>query len=883
MRLAIVATAMCLSLVGLAVASDVEASIRKPINIPAEALGPALKTLAEDRGFQVVFRSEVVGSARTHGASGNLTTAEALSRLLEGTDLVYSYLDETTVTIIPRAELLLQSTADAPDTATQADAFSAPDKEAKKGDAFRVARADQSSSASSSTASNAAQSASEPGANAAKLEEVIVSAQKRSERLQDVPVPVTVLDADTLAERDQNRLQDYFEQIPGLSMTNGGGGLQTLALRGVITGVSANPTVAVTIDDVPFGSSTQIGGGNFDFPDMDPSDLERIEVLRGPQGALYGADSMGGLIKFVTMDPSTDAPSGRLQILGDDVYHGELGYGLRGAVNVPLSDTFAIRASGFTRRDPGYIDNVLTDQNDANRVDVDGGRLSALWRLSDTLSLKLSALLQNTNGYGNQAVDATLEANGTLQQPLYGYQEQSRLRGTEGYNAEVSLYTATLNAKLGNLDFISISGYGIEKSGSVIDFTGAYGGPASECPANCPASQQYYGVAAADNVSASVTRKFTQEIRLSSASGQTLEWLAGAFYAHEDTPNDNASNAADATTGSPVGLLIDLNYPSTFSEYALFGDLTVHFTDRFDVQVGGRESENRQVYNETDTGPLVPAYYGEMSPYVNPTERTSGNAFTYLLTPRFKFSPDLMVYARFTSGYRPGGNNYNAFVDNVPANYEPDKTNDYELGIKGELFDRALTFDAAAYYIAWKKVQIALISQSGIYDANAGDAKSQGLELSVKARPAKGLTIAAEASLNDAELTQNLPPASTAFGSAGDRLPYSSPFSGSLAVDQDIALPSNWTGFVGGSFSYVGARESEFATNPSTPRIRFPAYTDVDLHAGTRYATWTINLFVNNVANEHGVLGGGPNYAESAYYAVYVQPRTVGLSVTKTF
>jgi iron complex outermembrane recepter protein len=882
MRIAIVVTALCISAVGLSVASNVEAAIRKSVEIPAEGLGPALKTLAKDLGFQVVFRSEVVGSARTRGASGDLTVTEALSQLLEGTDLAYLYLDDRTVTIVPRAELARQSIADPPQFETQA-AVSDPDKEAQKSDSLRLAQANQGSSSGSSTLSTPPQSNSSEAANATKLAEIIVTAQKRSERLQDVPVPVTVLNADTLAERDQIRIQDYFAQVPGLNLTNGGGGLQTLALRGVITGVSANPTVAVTIDDVPFGSSTQIGGGNFDAPDIDPSDLERIEVLRGPQGALYGADSMGGLIKYVTKDPSTEEFSGRVQVLGNDVYHGELGYGVRGAVNVPLSDTFAIRASAFTRRDPGFIENILTGQNDVNRVDVDGGRLSALWRPSDSISLKLGALYQSTTGYGNQAVDATLDADGTLRQPLYGYQEQSRLRGTEGYSSQDSLYTATLTAKLGGLDFISISGYGIDKSVAVIDYTGAYGGPASQCPDNCAPSQQYYGVAAADNVGASVTRKFTQEFRVSSIGTQTLEWLLGAFYTHESTPNDNAANAADSTTGSPVGLLIDYNDPSTFSEYALFGDLTVHFTDKFDIQFGGRESENRQIYNETDSGPLVPVYFGESSPFVNPTERSSGNAFTYLLTPRFKLSPDLMVYARFTSGYRPGGNNYNAFVDNVPANYAPDKTNDYELGVKAKLFDGALTFDAAAYYIAWKRVQLALVGPTGVYDANAGDAKSQGLELSLKARPAQGLTLGAEASLNEAVLTQDLPPSSTAIGSAGDRLPYSSPFSGSLSVDQDIALVSNWTGFLGASFSYVGARESEFVTNPAVPRIRFPAYTDFDLRAGTRYDTWTVGLFVNNVANQHGVLGGGPNYAESAYYAVYVQPRTLGLSVTKTF
>ncbi len=858
------------------------------INIPSGDLGTALDLLAKQTGADLVYRPEQVRGLRTRGVKGQLSTGEAVVKLLKGTPLASST-DSTGAMLIAAplaADVAMSSraTASEPNGAQGGDSKSDDSKAGRSfGDSFRVAQVAQGSAASPSTVTNAQSSTSESATGAATLQEVVVTAQKRSERLQEVPVPVTVLDAVTLADRDQNRLQDYFAQIPGLSMTNGGGGLQTLALRGVITGVSANPTVAVTIDDVPFGSSTQIGGGNFDFPDMDPSDLERIEVLRGPQGALYGADSMGGLIKFVTKDPSTDELTGRVQVLGDDVYHGEFGYSVRGAVNLPLSDTVALRASAFTRRDPGYIDNILTDQNDVNRVDVYGGRLSVLWKISDGVSLKLGALVQNTQGFGNQAVDALIEPDGTLQQPLYGYQQQARMRGTEEYSAKVSLYTAILTAKLDGIDFISITGYGTDSSIAGIDFTGAYGGPASLCPAACPPSQQYYGVSGAENTGASETRKITQEFRLTSPNGQRLEWLVGAFYTHETTPNDNAADAVDPVTGAPVGLLIDLNDPSTFSEYALFGDVTYHLTDRFDIQLGGRDSENRQIYNETDSGPLIPLYFGEASPFVNPTERTSGNAFTYLVTPRFRISPDLMVYARFTSGYRPGGNNYNAFLDGVPPNYAPDKTTNYELGVKGELFEHALTFDAAAYYIAWKRVQIALISQSGVYDANAGDAKSQGLELSVKARPTTGLTIAFEASLTDAELTQALPASSTAFGLAGARLPYSSPFSASLSVDQDIPLPNRWVGFVGGSFSYVGARLSEFTTSASEPRIRFPAYDDLDLRAGARRDTWTYNLFVNNVANRHGVLGGGPNYAESAYYGVYAQPLTVGLSVAKTF
>ena len=186
---------------------------------------------------------------------------------------------------------------------------------------------------------------------------------------------LTALDAQTLVDNNQVRLQDYFATVPGLTLnaaTNGNAGTQSFAIRGITTGAS-NPTVGVTIDDVPYGSSTQLANGELFVPDIDPSDLSQVEVLRGPQGTLYGASSIGGLIKFVTAVPSTDQVSGRVQVMGDDVLDGGAGYAVRGDLNVPLSDTVAIRASGFARQDPGHIENVITRATERNEANVTGG------------------------------------------------------------------------------------------------------------------------------------------------------------------------------------------------------------------------------------------------------------------------------------------------------------------------------------------------------------------------------------------------------------------------------------------------------------------------------------------------------------------------------
>jgi iron complex outermembrane receptor protein len=868
MRLTL-AVAACLTLGGLAAAGNATAAIRKQTDIPAEGLAPALSALAKDRDFQIVYVTEEIANVRTEGAVGEFTTEEALKKLLIGTGLTYRYLDDKTVTVGSAKMSRERSGSAAKITSSGSPDDANANQEGKKSSSgeFRVAQVDQGKDSGRSSVGEH-NSASQEG-----LQEIIVTAQKKSERLQDVPVPVTVLNTDALAENNLNRLQDYFASVPGLSLTSQGNGMQSLAIRGITTGTGTNPTVGITIDDVPYGSSQSYGGGSLLYPDIDPSDLARIEVLRGPQGTLYGADSIGGLIKYVTLDPSTTEFSGRVQMLGDDVEHGNMGYGLRAAVNIPISDTFAIRASGFTRRDAGYIDNVTTGQTDVNQTDIYGGRVSALWRPSEIVSLKLSAMLQKTYADGS----AEINTNSSLE-PTLGLFQQTAMPGTGQWNSEAQLYTAKLQAKLAGLDFVSISAFSTNNYSSVIDSSLAY----------AYFSHNIFQVSGAAAVSSIETQKFTQEFRLSSPGLENLDWMLGAFYTHENSPSPGYASANNATTGAPVGVLVKYDESVELSEYSMFADLTLHFTDRFDLQFGGRESENRQTYNETDTGPIVTTY-APSSPYVQPSERVSGSAFTYLVTPRFKISPDLMLYARAASGYRVGGLNLEAALSQIPPSYSPDKTNSYEIGIKTDWLDHILTVDASLFYIAWKQIQISLINPITLstYYANGGDAKSEGLEVSLQVRPTPGLIISAEGSWENAELTQNFPVTASAIGSAGDRLPFSSRLAGSLTVDQDIVHSGGVTGYVGGTLSYVGGRQGDYVSSftPTQPRLQFPGYVAANLHGGARYASWDFSLFFNNVADKRGILGGNPtsSLGSSGYFATIIQPRTVGLSVTRAF
>lgn len=866
MRLSVVAACLSLCLIGFSSADDAHASIRKETNIPAEGLGPALNALAKDRNFQIVYVTEEIANVRTEGAVGELTTDEALKRLLNGTGLTHRYLDDRTVTIGSPITPQGHSDRASKTTSTSSDEANSPEEGKKSSSGgFRLAQVDQGKSSGVSSLGNQTSNSQENSTSvSAGLSEIIVTAQKREERLQDVPVPVTVIRAESLSASNQPRLEDYYTKIPGLSLTLlGNGDVPSVSIRGLTTGGNTNPTVGIVVDDVPYGASISPGISP-SAPDIDPADLARVEVLRGPQGTLYGADSIGGLLKFVTVDPSTEAVSGHIQAGFSDVrYGGDLGYVFRGGVNVPLSDSLAVRASAFKEVAPGYIDNIQAGQPDANRRDNYGGRLSSLWRPSETFSLKLSALLQHSDRAGQDETDARLGS-----QLAY-----NALPNSGGYDRDTQAYSATINAKLGKISLVSATGYNVDKVGSDMDATLISGGLFSKY------ANMKFGVTGSVEPVTTKTNKFTQEVRLSIPLAERLDWMIGGFYTDEKIVSGADFLAANASTGAVAGTLLALDIPSSFDEYAAFTDFTYHATDRFDVQFGGRWSENTQTFTTTRSGVLVPVFYGGVS--VVPEVHSKDTPVTYLVTPRFRVSPDLMVYARLASGYRPGGPNVSCGAPGVPqCQYDADKTQNYEIGVKGDLWERNLSFDASAYYIDWKNVQIAALTPTGLsYRGNDGRAKSQGVELSLEARPYDGLTVSAWIAVNDAKLTA-VPPTSTLGGAPGDRLPYSSPFSGNLSLNQKFPLGTNTTGFIGGSLSYVGDRKGQFS---QTARATFPGYMQADLLAGVEHGSWTLDTYVNNVADKRGVLKSGALDSLLPYYVTYIRPRTIGLSLTKSF
>jgi outer membrane receptor protein involved in Fe transport len=607
-------------------------------------------------------------------------------------------------------------------------------------------------------------------------------------------------------------------------------------------------------------------------PDIDPADLERIEVLRGPQGTLYGSNTLGGLVKFVTTPPDSTHAYGRVRAGVSSVEDGGTGSDVHAMVNLPLAvDKLALRVNAYQRHDPGYVDNVATGKSDVNRAKVSGGRAQLLWTPSEKVSLRLSALAQNLRSDGGGLIDGGVDVDAVTLKPIHGDLQQSHSPGTGLFRLKYRLYDASLNADFGGAKLFSSTSYGTLDMHSVADITAAYG-PLLNPLFGLPNG----GYSLANPMSLD---KFTQEVRLQSPETQTLEWRAGVFYTREKTNAHQSINSFDATTGEPIALptLADLSLgPAIFSEWAAYGDLTWHVTSRFSMLVGARYTSDRTTYSQTGNGLVVgPTQF---------TIRGSDNPTTYLLNPSFRFSDDLMVYGRIASGFRPGGPNVGVPPGlGAPLTFGPDKLVSYELGLKSTVMQRRMTFDVSAFYIDWSQIQLTVVSGGIGFMGNGGKASSQGVEAAWQYAPVHGLLLSANATWTDARLDADTPPG--LFGYKNDALPYVPKWNANLGVDYDFPLAAGWSGFVGGSYRYVGERKTDFAAAPG-PRMDVPDYDGIDLRAGVNRGNWTFKAYVKNLTNERGIASLGSETTDphaSPFAAVYVPPRTLGVSVSVDF
>ena len=731
------------------------------------------------------------------------------------------------------------------------------------------------------TPARAAQSVSPTPAAASPVdpaasEQIVVTAQKRTQLLIDVPQSISVVTGSALEADHANGFADYLKLVPGLQLDEETPGAGRLIIRGVNTGGVAS-TVGVYMDETPFGSSSGLVNGAVLAGDFDTFDLDRIEVLRGPQGTIYGASSLSGVVKFVTRAPSTKAVIVRGRAGVEAVDGGNTGYSGNLVVNAPLGPTVAVRASGYYRKDGGFIDSIGSGGSDVakniNGSKIFGGRAALLFRPSSAVSFKLTALAQNIEADAPSIV----ESDPVTLNRLYGGLTQSQFI-PQFTNVKYRVYNGTGNFDLGFAELTSSTSYSTQKQRIRIDLTNSLS----------PLIGFFFGTPnELFEGQHTNSTKFTQEVRLSAQSAQ-VDWLVGGYYTHEKGAIIQDFVAVVPGTLTPItGLptLAHAEVSSVYRELAGFADATIHLSRQFDLEFGGRLSHNKQSAHQVSDGVLAGGFNDL------PVNRSSEQVFTYSVAPRFKLGANASLYARVAKGFRPGGPN--VLPPGAPvalASYESDSVVSYEAGFKAQSGDNRFSIDAAAFHIDWKNIQLfAVVSGFGI-NANGGGARSDGFEFTATARPARGLTLSANGAYTDARLTKD----TQVGGLDGDQLPFTPKFSLGLNGDYAWSLSSAVSAHLGASMRHLsqqsGAFDATYRATYGHQRI-VRSYDIVDLSAGVGFGKVAIDAYVKNLGNSHGVtsttgtvvFGAFPIYPGGAIGTGVIRPRTIGVSLTASY
>lgn len=735
--------------------------------------------------------------------------------------------------------------------------------------------------------------------NAATLDRVVVTANKRVENIRDVAASISVIGERQLENLGASSLADYAAFIPGLQVQdNGTPGQTSVTLRG-IANLSSGATVATYIDEVPVGSSGIYQGANTLMLDVLPYDISRVEVLRGPQGTLYGAGAIGGLLKYVTRAPDLDGDELRLGFGMRSTQDGGEAWNARFGASVPLiQDRLGLRISFARNGLPGYTDNAVDGRKDINDSEQIGARAALFWD-GDAFDLNLSLLEQRITAdeRGGTALDPD-----TLQ-PLFG-DNVDRTWQPQPFSKKLTLASLSLDWDLGWANAVSATGWSQTDTMTQLDSTIQFG----------VVADQLLGLPDPGSSNVRYTfdmDKVTQEFRLSSKSGGPFEWLVGVFYTKEDALQSQLvwlgqldGSPLQAPFDSMYSTLANLALPSTYKELAVFANGSWRIGERFKIDAGIRQARNEQWFSQNVSEGIL-LEIGD-----DPGE-SSEDVFTWSISPQFKVGDDSMVYARIATGYQPGGPN--VALEGIPPQVDSSMLTSYELGLKSQFADQRVQLDVAAFRIDWEDVQVAT-SFNGVGGlVNGGEATSKGVELSSSFRATDQWTVGFNVAYTKADVKNDFEPTvipQDGFdvilntGLAGDRMPYVPELSWALTTEYAFATGGGFSGQVGAALRGVGDRvntttERQRITAPGDPStllaedeitapVELDSYRALDLYAGIGRGNWELRVYANNVTNEGawssltalGSAFGGPNVQMAA---VPIRPRTFGIEFDYRF
>ena len=730
--------------------------------------------------------------------------------------------------------------------------------------------------------------------------DILVTAQKREENLQDVPIAITALGTERLDELQVNDFTDYARQVPSISFQTAGPGFSNVYFRGVASGENANhsaslPSVGTYLDEQPITTTTGA-------LDVHVFDVARVEALAGPQGTLYGASSQAGTIRIITNKPDTSGLYGEANVELNNVTHGGWGYMGEAFVNAPISDRAAFRVVGWYRKDAGYIDNVpgtlvfpiMQYDDDGNLVNLPG----------DDKTLSNAAFAEedynDIETYGARAaLKIDLDDNWTILPQVMGqkqvsngsFAQESGLGEWETmqFNPERSddrwfQAALTVEGKIGNLDMTYAGAYmrrSIDGQSDYVDYAYFY-------DALFGYATYFYdndGNQLTPNQYIDFSDRFTKqshELRFATPGDKPVRLIGGLFYqrqTHNIEQNYIVPGLTDVFvvpgTDSDIWLTKQLRVDR---DYAVFGEASWDVTPQLTLTAGGRifkyKNSLKGFFGFSDnysSGTGVAGCFGPPvvagSPCTNLDKTTSDTDFIHRLNATYKFNDDALVYATWSRGFRPGGINRRG---TLPP-YGPDFIDNYELGFKTSWADNRIRLNGAVYQLDWSGIQLSFLGENGLTEIrSAGNARIRGAELDLYARAAEGLTFSVGAAFNDAEITDDFclfanedadctmagpdGDPNEVLAPAGTRLPITARFKANALARYEFTLGGLQAHFQG-NLLHEGSRTSDLRLLERSLLGRLDSYTTVDLSTGVTNGRWSAELYVKNLFDVNGALG----------------------------
>ncbi|WP_454798351.1 TonB-dependent receptor [Novosphingobium lindaniclasticum] len=741
--------------------------------------------------------------------------------------------------------------------------------------------------------------------------DIVVTALRRASRVQDTPIAITALSEKSLQNLGATGIADIVRQVPGLNLIAGESGRTRISIRGIQT--AGESTVGLYYGETPLtgpsGTSSDPSGVT---PNLNLFDVERVEVLRGPQGTLYGSGSMGGTLRVIFKKPDLAKYEGAAEMGAEAVEHGEFGYSLKGAVNVPIvSDVLAARLVLYRQQNPGYVDDPTIGRKDLNRSVLEGGRFQLGFQPTGNLSMNFMTILQ-TQKFGGTSQWAPSEGAFISAQkvasPAYDKLQLYALEtkwetpvGTLALNN--SFYRWDVRQTNDNSDnYASIAAsnrycglFQNTYAGSLLQGTSAWATTSSgTCAADAGGltsaqlRQDYQNWAAAQqpigNYQPRFVRNFVNELRLSSSGKGPFSYTVGLFREDRNDRVDTLVFAGIPATGEPQQPVVDLGSRYVTDEVkqsAVYGEISYRIFEPLTVTAGLRYYDYKKTVGGENLGYN---YFNGQAPSAYREVTADANGLIKKFNVDLKLTPDIMFYATASQGFRPGGANLTPGIPESAQTYAADSLWNYEAGFKTQWFGRRLTFNIDGYRIDWNNLQTSVQATYGnfSYIGNVGSARIEGVEVEASATPFAGLYLNAAFHYLKPRLTADQISAEvTAAGRKGDILPLIPRTTASAGAEYSFPAFNDFTGLLRADWTYTGKMTSQIRPTNALYR-EFGKYSMVNLRVGVQNDRLGMFLYVRNLFDKIGVNTISSASGVPDYWAT-TAPRTMGATIYSNF